>query len=186
MHILEYTSVALITITIFLISKKLLILKVFLPLSNKLIHRFKSTISPQKRNKKRQRSKSSKKTPILVKRLSKSYFYIEHVESDISTARKKSSPSNLILRRSSPTDTIRKKRSSPDSTSRKRSSPQEKQTSRNHRSYLSTTERMVINSLKNVIHKYSPKYIHSKIRTLNFKDGKPLPLRIMQLRRGLY
>ena len=104
MYLLEYASDALIIMNLYLISKRFLIPKVFLPLSNKLMHRFESI---QKGNKKKRRRKSAKMMQMPVKRLSSSYFY---VDSDSSTLKNKSSASDLIMRkRSSSSETIPRK-----------------------------------------------------------------------------
>ena len=39
---------------------------------------------------------------------------------------------------------------------------------------------------RGIFRRISPKYINSKVRKLDLKNGKPLPHRIMQLRRDLY
>ena len=39
---------------------------------------------------------------------------------------------------------------------------------------------------RGIFHRIFPKYINSKVRRLDLKAGKPLPLRVIQLRRDLY
>ena len=181
MFLLEYTSEALILLTLYLISEKFLMPVVFLPLSNKFMNQW-----GQKRSSKKRRRTRSAKSPMPVKRLSGSYFVVD----DSSTLVKRSTPTDSKTRkRSSPSDSSSRKRSSPsDSTSRKWSLKQAMKTPRNQRTKSgdSSTKRMIINSLKNVLAKTSPKYIYSKLRKIDLRGNKPLPLRIIQLRRGLY
>ena len=167
MFLLEYTSEALILLTLYLISEKFLMPVVFLPLSNKVMNHW----GQKKSSKKRRRTRSAK-SPMPVKRLSGSYFVVDD--------------SSTLVKRSTPTDSKTRKRS--DSTSRKWSLKQAMKTPRNQRTKSgdSSTKRMIINSLKNVLAKTSPKYIYSKLRKIDLRGNKPLPLRIIQLRRGLY
>ena len=151
MFLLEYTSEALILLTLYLISEKFLIPVVFMPLSNKFMNRWGH--DHQKRsNKKRRRTRSAKR-PMPVKRLSGSYFVVN----DSATLVKRSTPTDSKSRkRSSPSDSSSRKRNSPsDSTSRNWSLKQVKKTPRNKRptSGDSSTKRMIINSLKNVLAK---------------------------------
>ena len=184
MYLLEYVSEALLIFTLYLISDKFLIPVVFMPLSNKFMHSWVHA-HQQMSNKKRRRIRSAK-SPMPVKRLSGSYFVVN----DSATLVKRSTPTDLKSRkRSSPSDSSSRKRTSPSgSTSRKWSLKQAMKTPRNQRSKSedSSTKRMIFNSLKNVLAKTSPKYIFSKLRKVNLKGNKPLPLRIIHLRCGLY
>ena len=172
MELLEYASEVFIVITLYLLSDKFLIPVLFVPLSNNLKHRFKSLGVHREGISKRRRRRKSAKSSLSVKRLSSSYIVV----TDSSTT---------LLIKSPPSVSTTLKKRSPRSATHAKKTPRS-QSSKVKRNGDHSSRRIGMNSLLHVLHRISPKYIYSKVRRCDMTGGKPLPLRIIQLKRGLF
>ena len=105
------------------------------------------------------------------------------VETDLTSLCKGiSSPTNN--RRCTVIDSVSKH----DKTSPQRRSSSPKRNKVNSRSKNRKTETLItiiaVRSLKNLVHRTSPRYLHTKVRKLVIANGKPMPNRVIQLRQG--